>query len=172
MQQLTVTILIAVKLYAVHGTVAVVWDGPYDPARLYDLWHSDCVVWRLKTLTATMMFCHRNSSLGKSYGRERHRVERGGDETMTASVTTSDASGTGHPDTAGARHTRLYLDKWCACSCWRTGRAAGAFSHVCCVDSRPSDHYFRSVCWFVCLSVCLCNVQSFSQPSLIRFRSH
>ena len=23
------------------------------------------------------------------------------------------------------------------------------------VDSRPSDHYFRSVCWFVCLSVCL-----------------
>jgi len=26
--------------------------------------------------------------------------------------------------------------------------------------SRPSDHYFRSVCWFVCLSVCLF-VQSF-----------
>jgi len=24
--------------------------------------------------------------------------------------------------------------------------------------SRPSDHYFRSVCWFVCLSVCLCRV--------------
>jgi len=23
------------------------------------------------------------------------------------------------------------------------------------VGSRPSDHYFRSVCWFVCLSVCL-----------------
>ena len=21
--------------------------------------------------------------------------------------------------------------------------------------SRPSDHYFRSVCWFICLSVCL-----------------
>ena len=33
--------------------------------------------------------------------------------------------------------------------------------------SRPSDHYFRSVCWFVCLFV-----QSFSQPSLIRFRSN
>jgi len=33
------------------------------------------------------------------------------------------------------------------------------------VGSRPSDHYFRSVCWFVCLFV-----QSFSQPSLIRFR--
>jgi len=31
----------------------------------------------------------------------------------------------------------------------------------------PSDHYFRSVCLFVCLSV-----QSFSQPSLIRFRSN
>ena len=29
------------------------------------------------------------------------------------------------------------------------------------VGSRPSDHYFRSVCLFV---------QSFSQPSLIRFR--
>jgi len=37
--------------------------------------------------------------------------------------------------------------------------------------SRPSDHYFRSVCWFVCLSVCLF-MQSFSQPSLIRFRSN
>jgi len=37
------------------------------------------------------------------------------------------------------------------------------------VGSRPSDHYFRSVCWFVCLSVCLC---SFSQPSLIWFRSN
>ena len=37
--------------------------------------------------------------------------------------------------------------------------------------SRPSDHYFRSVCWFVHLSVCLF-VQSFSQPSLIRFRSN
>ena len=24
--------------------------------------------------------------------------------------------------------------------------------------SRPSDHYFRSVCWFVCLFVCLCRV--------------
>ena len=24
--------------------------------------------------------------------------------------------------------------------------------------SQPSDHYFRSVCWFVCLSVCLCRV--------------
>jgi len=22
------------------------------------------------------------------------------------------------------------------------------------VGSRPSDHYFRSVCWFVCLFVC------------------
>ena len=33
--------------------------------------------------------------------------------------------------------------------------------------SRPSDHYFRSVCLFVCLFV-----QSFSQPSLIRFRSN
>ena len=31
------------------------------------------------------------------------------------------------------------------------------------VGSRPSDHYFRSVCWFVCLFV-----QSFSQPSLIK----
>jgi len=35
------------------------------------------------------------------------------------------------------------------------------------IGSRPSDHYFRIVCWFVCLFV-----QSFSQPSLIRFRSH
>ena len=33
--------------------------------------------------------------------------------------------------------------------------------------SRPSDHYFRSVCLSVCLFV-----QSFSQPSLIRFRSN
>ena len=43
------------------------------------------------------------------------------------------------------------------------------------IGSRPSDHYFRSVCLsvclFVCLSVCLF-VQSFSQPSLIQFRSN
>jgi len=26
------------------------------------------------------------------------------------------------------------------------------------IGSRPSDHYFRSVCWFVCLFVCLCRV--------------
>jgi len=35
------------------------------------------------------------------------------------------------------------------------------------VGSRPSDPYFRSVCLSVCLFV-----QSFSQPSLIRFRSN
>ena len=35
------------------------------------------------------------------------------------------------------------------------------------IGSRPSDHYFRSVCLSVCLFV-----QSFSQPSLIRFRSN
>jgi len=34
------------------------------------------------------------------------------------------------------------------------------------IGSRPSDHYFRSVCLSVCLFVCLF-VQSFSQPSLI-----
>ena len=28
------------------------------------------------------------------------------------------------------------------------------------VGSRPSDHYFRSVFWFVCLIVCLCRVFS------------
>ena len=39
------------------------------------------------------------------------------------------------------------------------------------IGSRPSDHYFRSVRWFVCLSVCLF-VQSFSQPFLIQFRSN
>jgi len=25
---------------------------------------------------------------------------------------------------------------------------------TCIFGSRPSDHYVRSVCWFVCLSVC------------------
>ena len=29
---------------------------------------------------------------------------------------------------------------------------------VCSVCSRPSDHYFRSVCLSVCLFVCLCRV--------------
>ena len=29
---------------------------------------------------------------------------------------------------------------------------------MCCVGSRPSDHYFRSVCLSVCLFVCLCRV--------------
>jgi len=37
--------------------------------------------------------------------------------------------------------------------------------------SRPSDHYFRSVCLSVCLFVCLF-VQSFSQPFSIRFGSN
>ena len=27
-------------------------------------------------------------------------------------------------------------------------------TNLCIIGSRPSDHYFRSVCWFVCLSVC------------------
>jgi len=33
---------------------------------------------------------------------------------------------------------------------------AGKYNRICKADigSRPSDHYFRSVCWFVCLSVC------------------
>ena len=26
------------------------------------------------------------------------------------------------------------------------------------IGSRPSDHYFRSACLFVCMSVCLCRV--------------
>ena len=39
------------------------------------------------------------------------------------------------------------------------------------IGSRPSDHYFRSVCLSVCVFVCLF-VQSFSQLSLIRFRSN
>ena len=45
------------------------------------------------------------------------------------------------------------------------------FFKVCFIGSRPSDHYFRSVCLFVCLSVCLF-VQSFSQPSFIQFGSN
>jgi len=39
------------------------------------------------------------------------------------------------------------------------------------VGSQQSDHYFRSVCLSVSLSVCLF-VQSFSQPSSIRFGSN
>jgi len=39
------------------------------------------------------------------------------------------------------------------------------------IGSRPSDHYFCSVCLFVCVFVCLF-VQSFSQPSSIRFGSN
>ena len=38
---------------------------------------------------------------------------------------------------------------------------------TCYVGSQPSDHYFRSVCLFACLFV-----QSFSQPSSIRFGSN
>jgi len=38
------------------------------------------------------------------------------------------------------------------------------------IGSRPSDHYFRSVCLSVCLFVCLCRV--FLQPSSIRFGSN
>jgi len=35
---------------------------------------------------------------------------------------------------------------------------AAVFVVVGSIGSRPSDHYFRSVCWFVCLFVCLCRV--------------
>ena len=38
--------------------------------------------------------------------------------------------------------------------------------------SRPSDHYFRSVCWFVCLSVCLCRVFLSRLWSNFEFRSN
>jgi len=34
-------------------------------------------------------------------------------------------------------------------------RVAAILHDVLSFGSRPSDHYFRSVCWFVCLSVCL-----------------
>ena len=49
-------------------------------------------------------------------------------------------------------------------SSWRTTRHRTKMPIF---GSQPSDHYFRSVCLFVCLFV-----QSFSQPSLIRFRSN
>ena len=49
------------------------------------------------------------------------------------------------------------------------GQTVAHLSNYCAlvIGSRPSDHYFGSACWFVCLFV-----QSFSQPSLIRFRSN
>jgi len=42
------------------------------------------------------------------------------------------------------------------------------------VGSRPSDHYFRSVCWFVCLSVCrfVCLFVCAEFFSAVRFRSN
>ena len=46
---------------------------------------------------------------------------------------------------------------------WR-GPLRGILAHILGFGSRPCDHYFRSVCLSVCLFV-----QSFSQPSLIRF---
>jgi len=41
---------------------------------------------------------------------------------------------------------------------YTTAEREWLLNSVCKVGSRPSDHYFRSVCWFVCLSVCLCSV--------------
>jgi len=54
---------------------------------------------------------------------------------------------------------------------YRLGQLYASHCWLAHIGSRPSDHYFRSVCRFVCLSVCLF-VQSFSPPSLIRFRSN
>ena len=34
--------------------------------------------------------------------------------------------------------------------------------------SRPSDHYFRSVCWFVCLFVCAEFFSAVFDPILIK----
>ena len=36
------------------------------------------------------------------------------------------------------------------------------------VGSRPSDHYFRSVCWFVCLFVCAEFFSAVFDPILIK----
>ena len=35
-------------------------------------------------------------------------------------------------------------------------KTTGLIALIACfsIGSRPSDHYFRSVCWFVCLFVC------------------
>ena len=49
-------------------------------------------------------------------------------------------------------------DRYCCCCC---------IIIITIIGSRPSDYYFRSVCLFVCLFV-----QSFSQPSSIRFGSN
>jgi len=71
-------------------------------------------------------------------------------------------------------HPSLSVDLSSECpSCFRVMCTTRAPDHyilrMLVFGSRPSDHYFRSVCWFVCLSVCLF-AQSFSQPYLIRFR--
>jgi len=36
----------------------------------------------------------------------------------------------------------------------KKSRLGGVMLQFSFIGSRPSDHYFRSVCWFVCLSVC------------------
>jgi len=62
------------------------------------------------------------------------------------------------------------MDKWNTCdvvSCSTVCYSCPHLLMICCclsqtdtlvVGSRPSDHYFRSVCWFVRLFVCLCRV--------------
>ena len=44
------------------------------------------------------------------------------------------------------------------CRNWTIMQLKGTAMELKKIGSRPSDHYFRSVCWFVCLFVCLCRV--------------
>ena len=86
----------------------------------------------------------------------------------------------------GRPRPRQHCVRWGPSSSSRKGvqQPPPLFISVCCgtvpisvtaelllIVSRPSDHYFCSVCLFVSLFVCLF-VQSFSELSLIRFRSN
>ena len=50
----------------------------------------------------------------------------------------------------------------------RSGIAVAMYHRLCHIGSRPSDHYFRSVCWFVCLFVCAEFFSAVFDPILIK----
>ena len=69
-----------------------------------------------------------------------------------------------HPASKNTRHSKFLFNRtngrrnprgnWLT----QKGRTQDFILGVQIFGSRPSDHYFRSVCLFVCLSVCLCRV--------------
>jgi len=82
---------------------------------------------------------------------------------------TGSGSGTKYCDEYVCLSVRLHISKTTCLNCMKSPVPVRVnCTMITLIGSRPSDHYFRSVCLSVCWFVCA----EFSQPSLIRFQSN